>query len=114
MVVVQQFIRAYRHTPGIISQLREAVAVCLGIIPGIALHILMDIQCPLVSAVGPICELFDPLTTSIHFSLHVVKLSIALCIDHEVVPLKAGVIDHIVPAVYAAGMACLGVVDPYK
>ena len=38
---------------------------------------------------------------SIHFSLHVVKLSIAFCIDHQVVPLKAGVIDHIVPAVYS-------------
>ena len=47
MVFVQQFIRAYRHTPGIISQLREAVAVGLGIVPGVALHILMDIQCTL-------------------------------------------------------------------
>lgn len=74
----------------------------------------MDIQCPLVSAVGPISKLLDPLTTSIHFSLHVVKLTIAFGIDHKVVPLKAGVIDRIVPAVYAAGMTGLGVVDPHK
>ena len=74
----------------------------------------MDIQCPLVSAVGPICELLDPLTTSIHFSLHVVKLSVTFGIDHKVVPLKAGVIDHIVPAVDISGVAGLGIVDPHK
>ena len=114
MIVIQKLIRTYRHTPGIIGQLSKAVAVGLGIVPGITLHILMDIQCTFVSAVAAVGKLLDSLTSSIHFSLHVVKLSVAFCIDHQVVTLKAGVIDHIVPAVYASRMAGLGIVDSHK
>ena len=81
MIVVQQLVRTYRHSPCIIRQLSKAVSVGLGIIPGVTLHILMDIQGPLISAVAAVGKLLDSLTSSIHFSLHVVKLSVAFCID---------------------------------
>ena len=73
----------------------------------------MDIQQSLIAAVCPVGELLDPLTSSIHFPLYVVKLSVAFRVYHQVVPFQAGVVDHVVPAVHAAAVAGLGVVDPH-
>ena len=72
----------------------------------------MHIQQALIAAVCPVGELLDPFTSSIHFPLHIVKLSVAFCVNHQVIPLQAGVVDHIVPAVHASAVAGLGVVDP--
>ena len=113
VVVVEEFARAFRHAPCVVGQFREALARRFGVVPGIALQVFVDIQKTFVSAPAPVRELLDPFASGVHFPLDVFQLAVAFRVDHQVVPLQAGVVDDIVAVIDASAVGGMGVVDAH-
>ena len=105
VVVIHQLVRAVGLAPGIILQLCKVLTGGLGVVPGIAHYVLMDIEGTLPAALAFFSDLLQPLGTSIHMTLLVFQLAVAHRIDVQIVILRAGVVDHIIAVI---GLACMG------
>ena len=112
VIVVHQLVRADRLTPGVVLQLGKVLAGRLGVIPGVAHHVLVDVQGALPAAVALLGDLLDPLRTGVHMALLVFQLAVAHRIDVQIVILRAGVVDHIVSVIGLARMGGDQVIDP--
>lgn len=61
VVVVHQLVRADRLAPGVVLQLGKGLAGGLGVVAGVAHHVLMDVQGTLPAARAALRDLLDPL-----------------------------------------------------
>ena len=109
VVVIQQLIRALWHPPCVVGQFCKALTVCLRVIPGVPHYIFMDIQGSL--PVPFVCELLDPFASCIYMLLLILQLSVSFRKYHQVVILKAGVVDHVIAGIYFSGMGGLGIIN---
>src|SRR5699024_3016221 len=112
VVVVHQLVRADRLTPGVVLQLGKVLAGGLGVIPGVAHHVLVDVEGTFPAAVALLGDLLDPLRTGVHMALLILQLAVAHRVDIQVVILRAGVVDHIVAVVGLARMGRDQIVHP--
>lgn len=116
VVVVHKLAGRGGCAPDIILQLREVLAVVLGVVPGVAHDVLVDIQQPDQPAVaaalgGAVGEHLHPLTLG---GIGMLLLVVSRGEHHQVVALKAVVVDDEIAVIHLSGVGRLGVVHPRK
>ena len=107
VVVVHQHAGTSHNTPNIILQLSKTLPTVLGVVPGVAHNILIDIQQAV--PVAPLGELLHPLAPG---GVDVLLLVVTGAEHHHAVALKAVVVYGELLVVDTPGMSGLGVADP--
>ena len=106
VVIVHQLAGTGHSAPNIILQFGKALPVVLGVVPGVAHNVLMDIQQPV--PVAPLGELLHPLAPD---GVDVLLLVVVGAEHHQVVALEAVVVDDELPVIHLPGVGGLDV--PY-
>ena len=109
VVVVRELAGAGNGPPNIVLQLGEGLPVVLGVIPGIAHNVFMDIQQAV--PVAPLGKLLHPLAPG---GVDVLLLVVIGAEHHQVVALEAVVVDDELPVVHLPGVGGLGVPHSHK